>query len=54
MHVIRAGGLHGKGFGGHADSVFNEKQGRNHGNTVFVCSNSSSSKFFLTLTLYMM
>ena len=32
MHLISAGGLHGKGFGGHADSVFNEKQGRNHGN----------------------
>ena len=26
---------HGKGFGGHADSVFNENQGRNHGNTLF-------------------
>ena len=26
MHLISAGGLHGKGFGGHADSVFNEKQ----------------------------
>ena len=35
MHLISAGGLHGKGFGGHtADSVFNEKQGRNHGNTL--------------------
>ena len=34
MHLINAGGLHGEGFGGHADSVFNEKQGRNHGNTV--------------------
>ena len=32
MRLISAGGLHGKGFGGHADSVFNEKQGRNHGN----------------------
>ena len=32
MHLISAGGLHGKGFGGHADSVFNEKQGRTHGN----------------------
>ena len=29
MHLISAGGLHGKGFGGHADGVFNEKQGRN-------------------------
>ena len=36
MHLISAGGLHGKGFGGHADSVFNENQGRNHGNTVRV------------------
>ena len=36
MHLISAGALHGKGFGGHADSVFNEKQGRNHGNTVRV------------------
>ena len=32
--LIRADGLHGKGFGGQADSVFNEKQGRNLGNTV--------------------
>ena len=36
MHLISAGGLHGKEFRGHADSVFNEKQGRNHGNTVTV------------------
>ena len=36
MHLISAGGLHGKGFGGYADSVFNEKQGGNHGNTVTV------------------
>ena len=35
MHLIRAGGLHHKGFGGQADSVFNEKQGRNHGNTLY-------------------
>ena len=34
MHLISAGSLHSKGFGGHADSVFNEKQGRNHGNTL--------------------
>ena len=36
MHMICAGGLYGKGFGGHADSVFNEQQGRNHGNTVLL------------------
>ena len=54
MHLISAGGLHGKGVGGHPDSVFKEKQGRNHGNAVsIVCSNSSSaSKFFHTLTQY--
>ena len=34
MHLISADGLHGKGFEGHADSVFNEKQGRNHGKTL--------------------
>ena len=34
MHLISAGGVHSKGFGSHADSVFNEKQGRNHGNTM--------------------
>ena len=33
-HLISARGLHGKGFRGHADSVFTEKQGRNHGNTL--------------------
>ena len=34
MHLISAGGLRGKGIRGHADSVFSEKQGRNHGSTV--------------------
>ena len=40
MHMIGAGGLHGKGFGGHADSVFNEKQGRNQGNTLLYARTS--------------
>ena len=34
MHLISACGLHGEWFGGHADSVFNEKQGRYHGSTL--------------------
>ena len=34
MHLISAGGLHGKGSLAHADSVFNEKQGRDHCSTL--------------------
>ena len=37
VHLISAGGLHGKGFVGHADSGFNEKQVRNHGNPDHHC-----------------
>ena len=32
----------------HADSVFSEKQGRTHDNTLYMYT--SASKFFLTLT----
>ena len=52
IYLISAGGLHGKGLGGLDDSVFNERQGGNHGNT-FLCSKSTSSKFCLTLIQYM-
>ena len=55
MHLLSAGGLHGKGSGGHGDSIFNEKQGRNHDNTLSVYTRTRllQSSFTVTLMQYM-
>ena len=49
MHMISAGGLHGKRFGRHADSVFNEKQGRNDGNALLYARTRLPQTSFLTI-----